>query len=354
MQEQFTTPQDEFSRAVVLEIQNEGVNERGGPAPTPTQTVRVRLTTGKEKGKEVVIEHGADYPITEAQKVKKGEQIVIDTVLDYNKQPHYYISDPYRFPKLLWFLAGFFVLVVLLGRWQGVTAFAGLLVSISVLLFYTVPQIAAGKPPFTVAILSSLVIATLSILLAHRFTSRTYLAVLGTVLTLGLAALLAMFTVRATGLLGLGSEETFYLQQGVLAGVDLRGLLLAGILIGTLGVLDDVTTGQAAVVDELRQANRRLGQWELFRRGLSVGREHITALVNTLALAYAGTSLPLLLLLSVTKTQPLWVSANSEFIADEVVRTLVGSMTLVLAVPITTAIAAWWYGRNVQPAETGE
>ena len=121
---------------------------------------------------------------------------------------------------------------------------------------------------------------------------------------------------------------------------------MAGIIIGVLGVLDDITTAQAAVVDELLKANPKLGVGELYRRALSVGREHIASLVNTLVLAYAGASLPLLLLFTANKEYGFWVIANGEFLAEEIIRTLVGSSTLVLAVPITTILAAWWLHRG--------
>jgi len=141
-------------------------------------------------------------------------------------------------------------------------------------------------------------------------------------------------------LFGMGTEEAFYVQMGLLENIDLKGLLLGGIIIGALGVLDDVTTGQAAAVDEIHKANPTLPFIELYRRGLSVGREHITSLVNTLALAYIGAGLPLLLLFTTNTVQPLWVAMNAESIVEEIIRTLVGSTTLIFAVPITTALMA--------------
>ena len=138
--------------------------------------------------------------------------------------------------------------------------------------------------------------------------------------------------------------------MGLLENIDLKGLLLGGIIIGALGVLDDVTTGAAAAVDEIYKANPAFTFTELYQRGLSVGREHITSLVNTLALAYIGASFPLLLLFTTNAAQPLWVALNAENIVEEVIRTLVGSTTLILAVPITTALMAYtlklWQSRS--------
>ena len=151
-------------------------------------------------------------------------------------------------------------------------------------------------------------------------------------------------------LFGMGTEESIFIQSGVLQEVNLRGLLLGGIIIGALGVLDDITTAQTAAIDELSKANHKLGFAELYKAGTSIGREHIASLINTLALAYVGASLPILLLVSLNEDMPWWVMVNSEFIAEEIVRTLVGSSTLLLAVPISTWLAArtFAYGNHTQ------
>jgi uncharacterized membrane protein len=162
---------------------------------------------------------------------------------------------------------------------------------------------------------------------------------------------MAIIFVAIGKLFGLGSEEAIYLQLVPLEQLNLQGLLLGGIILGALGVLDDITTAQSAAVDELRKANPALGARELYRRGLSVGTEHITSLVNTLFLAYAGASLPLFILFTIYNDMPLWVTLNSEFIAEEIVRTVVGSVALILAVPITTAAAAAIFSRP-RPSRT--
>jgi uncharacterized membrane protein len=252
-----------------------------------------------------------------------------------------FVVDRYRLPGMGVVLALFFALAMLLARWRGVTALLGMSLSLLVLVQFVVPQIMAGANPLVVTMLAALVIAVVSIYLAHGFYLRTTVAIVGTVLTLAIAAGLAVAFVSVGSLFGAGKEEAFYLQLGVLQTVDLRGLLLGGIILGAIGVLDDITTAQAAVIAELKHANPGLSFRELYRRGLAVGQEHITALVNTLVLAYAGASLPLFILFTVDLGQPLWVTLNSEFIGEEVVRAAVGSIALILAVPITTALAAW-------------
>jgi uncharacterized membrane protein len=147
--------------------------------------------------------------------------------------------------------------------------------------------------------------------------------------------------------MGIATEEGYILKLNV-GNINLRGLLLAGIIIGMLGVLDDVTIGQATTVEEIKDANQSLGFKELYQRGTAVGKEHIASLVNTLVLAYTGVALPLVLLLTLQSQNnvvPLWLAVNGEPIAQEIVRTLVGSLALVFAVPITTFLAAYYYGK---------
>nr|MBP9819944.1 YibE/F family protein [Candidatus Woesebacteria bacterium] len=158
--------------------------------------------------------------------------------------------------------------------------------------------------------------------------------------------LLSLSTVRAAQLVGLGSEEAYFLQFGPTAQINLQGLLLAGILLGALGVLDDIVVSQVSVVHELKAVSPGLSFEELYQRGLEVGRDHVASLVNTLVLAYAGANLPLFLLFYLNTQSPFWVTLNSDIIAEEVLRTLVGSVALVTAVPVATALAAWVYTRQ--------
>jgi len=218
----------------------------------------------------------------------------------------------------------------------------GLLVSVGVLLFFIVPRIASGSDPLLTSLIGSYVIACTSLYLAHGFKKRTTIALLSTCITLALAAIAAVLSVKFTMLFGMGSEESMYLQTGQFAGVNLRGLLIGGFIIGALGVLDDMTTAQTAAIDEVSKANPSLTFQELKNAGFSVGKEHIASLINTLALAYVGASLPLMLLFQENSGLPLWMVVNSETIAEEIVRTLVGSTTLLLAVPISTWCGAYF------------
>jgi len=242
-----------------------------------------------------------------------------------------------RGPMLL--LAGLFVLVVLVfARWRGALSLVGLAISLAIVLLFIVPAILDGKSALLVALVGAFAVAYTTIPLAHGWGPKSLAALLGSLASLLLTALLAVLFTNLTHLTGLSSEEAIFLQIGA-ANVSLQGLLLAGIIIGALGVLDDVTISQASTVMALRRANPALNLRRLSALALDVGRDHVSATVNTLVLAYVGASLPILLLFSATD---LGVSdaLNLEVVAKEVVATLVGSIGLITAVPITTALAA--------------
>lgn len=334
----------------MLEIQEEQESEIIGEDRL-TQTVTVELNDGPEAGQELeLIQDSSSYDAI-GRKVETGETVVVlrnqefDSVL-------YYIADKYRTPWMIGLFIAFFALIVFFTGWKGLTSMLGLAFNIFVIISFIIPHIINGANPLLVCLSGGLVIAVVSLYCAHGLNKRTTIALISTLITLVIATLLSLLFVHLTKLSGAGTEEAFFLQFGELAKVNLQGLLLGGIIIGALGVLDDVTTAQSAAVDELKKANPKLGFSDLYHRGLSIGKEHITSLVNTLALAYAGASLPTLLIFSIS-SQPLWVVINSEYIAEEIIRTLVGSSALILAVPITTALAAWAFQDHASRSSSG-
>jgi uncharacterized membrane protein len=239
----------------------------------------------------------------------------------------------------LWWLAGLFAVAVLaLGRWRGLAALAALGLSFVVLLLFVLPAILAGHNPLWVAVVGACLIMFVVLYLTHGPSARTSTAVLGTLVSLLLiGGLSAAFTslARLTGL----DDTTSALIGALGTGVDARGLLLAGVVIGALGVLDDVTVTQTSAVWELHGANPALGARGLFTAAMRIGRDHVSSAVNTLVLAYAGASLPLMLIFSVSG-RGLGDVVTTQEVATEIVRTLVGSIGLVASVPITTAVAA--------------
>jgi uncharacterized membrane protein len=250
----------------------------------------------------------------------------------------YRFVDRDRGGLLFWLAAAFAVAVVALGRLRGLAALAGLAVSVGVLLWFVLPAVLDGRNPLAVAVVGSAAIAFLALYLAHGFTTMTTVALLGTLGSLTLTAGLASVAVELARLSGFASEEAVIVQIGA-ARIDLAGIILGGVVIGALGAIDDMTVTQASAVWELRAANPRTSRRALAAAGLRIGRDHVASTVNTLALAYAGASMPVLLLLVLSR-QPLASVASGEVLATEIVRTLVGSIGLVAAVPLTTWLAA--------------
>jgi uncharacterized membrane protein len=252
--------------------------------------------------------------------------------------PSYLIEDLERGRPMLVLVALFVGAVVAFGRWQGIRSLVGLGLSFVVIVGFVVPAILGGHSPVAVAVTGAMAIMLISLYLSHGVGPKTTAAVVGTALALGLTAVLSIAFVAAASLTGLASEEAQFASFAV-GGLSLRGLLLAGIIIGGLGVLDDVTMSQASLVTELHQANPTAGMAALVGGALRVGRDHIAATVNTLFLAYAGAALPSLILF-VTSQNSLGTVATTELVAVEVVRALCGSVGLIAAVPLTTVLAA--------------
>ncbi len=295
----------------------------------------VVVTSGLDAGQTFLA--GAPVGVG-APEVAVGDDVVLQANIDAPPDQRYVVVDFQRGP-VLWVLAGVFALaVVALARWRGVAALVGLGVSLMILLTFVLPAVLAGQPPLWVATVGASAIAIVTMLLAHGPSLRTGVALLGTLLSLTLTAVLGAVTIELGRFTGLADESSAFLQAFGVA-VDPRGLLLAGLVIGALGVLDDVTITQTAAVAEVHTADPSLSRRQLMAAGLRVGRDHVAATVNTLVLAYAGAALPLLLLFTLSGSG-LGQVVTGELVATEVVRTLVGAIGIVAAVPVTTALAA--------------
>jgi uncharacterized membrane protein len=311
------------------------------PAAHNCSNVTIRLDSGRDKGKTATIRFG---DTGSDAKVGLGDRVLVyknplppGAQLGGVKVPPYSFSDFQRQQPMLWLLALFAVVVLAAGRFHGLRALAGLAASLATVIFFVVPAITDGRPPLQVAAFGALGVMLATIPLVHGGGAKSLAACLGTafalLLTLGLADL---FTSLAH-LSGLTTDEAVYLQSTT--HVSIKGLLLAGMVIGSLGVLGDTTVTQASTVIALRRANPRLGWRELMTHATSVGRDHIAATVNTLVLAYTGAALPVLIIFSLGGTS-VGSALNGEVVAAPVVATLVGSIGLIAAVPVTTALAA--------------
>lgn len=307
----------------------------------------IELTEGADAGTTVLIEssQGAGAP-----DIAQGDKIVVGFTPAAPPGAQYYMADFQRRTPLLLLTVLFVAAVVILGRLRGLRALAGLGISLGVLVVFVLPALLEGANPLSVALVGAAAILLVNLYLAHGVNRCTTTAVVGTLISLLLIGGLATLFVAAAQFSGLASEEASFLQAAA-GRIDLSGLLLGGIVIGSLGVLDDVTVTQSSAVWELRQANPDLTPAQLYRSALRIGRDHIASTVNTLVLAYAGASLPLLILL-VEANQNVANVLTGEVVAVEIVRTLVGSIGLVAAVPITTALAAVVAGR-VEAAPAG-
>jgi uncharacterized membrane protein len=291
--------------------------------------VTLDVTSGPTEGEEGTIE----IPVTEAGvDIDEGDALVVQYQPENPSELRYFFQDFQRRDPLLVLAIVFAVAVIALGRWQGVRALIALGVTGVVLIGFAFPSIIDGNNPTAVALVSAVVIALVALYLTHGVSEMI------TVALLALTAVLAVVFTQAARFTGFGSEDAFYLQFAS-ADIDVKGLVLAGIIIGSLGVLDDVTVTQVSAVWQLHEASPRRSPRRLYTSALRIGRDHIASTVNTLVLAYAGASLPLLLVFASAGRSTSEVAVG-ELVAVEIVRTLVGSIGLVAAVPITTAVAA--------------
>lgn len=335
-----SAPKEEKLEGVVAKILEDKKIEIFPGKKQPYQKVEVTITDGSLKEKKIVAELGKIAVSNDAQKLKTGDKVIVSYIKNVDGKDIFYIEDFNRRNPVYLLAGAFFIAVVIIGGLRGLSSFIGLIISFVVLLKYIIPQIINGGNPVLIAITGSFVILLTTLYLAHGISKKTTAAVLGTTISLVITGLLAAFSVGFARLSGFVSEQAAFVNAFPGADINLQGILLAGIIIGSLGVLDDITVSQSAVVFELKDANKKLSFEELYNRGLKVGRDHIASLVNTLVLAYAGASLPLFLLFTLNGGEPFNILINRELIASEVVRTLVGSLGLVMAVPITTVIAA--------------
>lgn len=317
----------------------------GVPAePNGCGTAEVRLDDGGGTI-EVDLTNGSGAP-----EIAEGDSVVV-LVSDTPDGDVSSIVDHERGTQLWVLVAASALALVAFGRWRGLTALAGLVVTFAILFWFIVPAILDGESPLLVALVGSAAIMLSVLYLTHGFTLTTTVALLGTVASFVLTGLLAYLAVAALHLTGVTDDLSMAVETTY--GIDARGLLLAGIVIGSLGVLDDITVTQAATVGELARANPGYGSRQLYGSANRVGRAHIASVVNTIILAYAGSSLPVLVLVA-ADAGSLGAAVTDQFLAQEIVRSLVATLGLVAAVPITTGLAALALSRVEEAPAAGQ
>ncbi|MFH8981430.1 YibE/F family protein [Streptomyces varsoviensis] len=308
-----------------------------GNAPAPggkCEKTTLEVTSGKDKGR----------PFTEivqpsaSRHYSVGQKVVLSYAPKAPKDLQYSVADVDRTLPMALLGAVFAIAVVVVGRLRGLFALVALAISFGVLTLFILPAILQGSDPLLVAVVGGSAIMLIALYLCHGPTARTSVAVLGTLMSLLVIGVLGAVFIEWARLTGDTDDQTG-LVHGLYPHIEIRGLLLAGVIIGSLGVLDDVTVTQTSAVWELKEADPGASWRKLYGAGMRIGRDHIASVVNTLVLAYAGASLPLLLLFSIADSGVRAV-ATSEIVAEEIVRTLVGSIGLVASVPVTTALAA--------------
>ncbi len=320
-------------------LEEKQIMPENGVKPQLYQKLEIIITKGILKNKKIVIESG-NLPLANITKYEVGDEVIINYYKDFKGKEMFFITDYVRRKELFWLFMIFLILTILVARWQGIASLIGMSISFIVIFKFILPKIYIGNDPVWTAILGSFIIIPATFFLSHGFNTKTLIAVLGTFISLIITGILASIFVETTKLTGFSSEEAGFLQVFKPNFFNIKGLLLAGIIIGVLGVLDDITISQSSIVNQLKEIDRSLKPEQLYKKAMIVGKDHIASMINTLVLVYTGASLPLLLIF-IDNPKPFSQIINNEVIAEEIVRTLVGSIGLILAVPITTLIASF-------------
>jgi len=342
-------PQDTIFQAEVIEILKQQQTTLPDGDIAEQQDLRLRGLEGEFKNKEVTFNGIGEFDTVKKNIYQVGDKVLVVATIDHQGNAHYYITDYVRTKGLYWLAVIFILSLFIVGGWKGLRSLVALVITFFIITKYIIPRILAGANPLSIVLIGSFFILLIIIYLTEGFHSRSHIAIISILCSLVITVLLSWFFVGLSKLSGLGSEEAFFLVNIGEQLVNFKGLLLAGIIIGTLGVLDDVVISQVATVEQINHANYNQSKGEIFKRAYKVGVSHISSMTNTLFLAYAGVSLPLLILfVSGHSAFSSWSQIiNNEAIATEIVRTIAGSIGLILSVPIATVVAVWWFkGRS--------
>jgi len=325
-------------RANVDTVIEEGVLTLG-EVDQAYQILYVTVTDGDYAGQSFTIDYGTRQIRNDMIPLQVGDDIMITISSRPDGTLSAFFADYYRGRSLLVLVITFVAFGIIVSGWKGVRSLIGIALSLVVIIVIILPGIQQGKDPLVTSIFGSFFFVSYSLYIVYGWNMKTHAAVVGSLLALIITGILAFIFVDQSRLTGYGNENMFYISQITQNTLNVRHLLLAGILIGTLGVLDDLVISQSSAVFELYRNNPAQNFQSLYRSAMNIGKDHIAATVNTLVLAYAGAALPMLLLFSYRSVDFL-MAINLEFIAEEIVRTLVGSLGLFAAVPITTSLAA--------------
>ena len=302
------------------------------------QVMQVEVLEGDYKGVPFEIDYGKRQLRNDNFRFVPGDEVYVEVDKTPNNVIEAYYVDYVRTQPLLILLIAFIVSMLIMGRWKGLGSLVSLGISMVMIIGYVIPHILSGENPVKVSLIGSVILLAATLYLTYGWNLKTHASVVSIMVSLLITGALSVFFVYLTRLTGYGDENATYLMQFSSVPIDLRGLLLGGMIIGSLGVLDDLVTSQSAAVVDIHDANLSLGFRRTFQKAMRIGQDHVAATVNTLVLAYTGAALPLLLIFTLGNGSYSYF-INSEFLAEEIVRTLVGSLGLIAAVPISTFLA---------------
>ncbi|MCA9386911.1 YibE/F family protein [Candidatus Dojkabacteria bacterium] len=304
-------------------------------------TVQVK-EGGEDKTIESVISTLPDF-LTAGYQI--GDKVVVNKITTPDDVVTYNIVDYVRTTPIFVLLAIFVVVTVLVAKRKGILSLIGLVFSFIIIFKLILPSILSGNNPVLITLIAASIMIPINFYLAHGLNRKTTYAVVSTIITLILTGILSIIFVNWAKLTGFTSDEAGFLQAMTNGVINIKDLLLAAIIIGALGILDDITVSQSSIANQLKATNPKIKFEELFLRTLEVGKDHIASLVNTLILVYTSTALPLLLLF-LNNNESFLETVNREVVAQEIIQTLIASIGLIAAVPISTLIAAYFISKQ--------
>lgn len=336
---------DSFFKAKVIDIIEQRINILPDGSEAIQQNLLLKGLEGEYKNKEINFNGIGNFDVIGKSIYKIGDKVMVVESFGAEGGSEYYITDYVRTQSLGWLIAVFVVSLFIVGRWKGLRSILALALTFFVIIKYIIPQILSGANPVFVTVAGSFVILLIIIYITEGFRPLAHISAISIFFSLMITIFISWVFVFGSKLTGVSSEEVSFLINIGDQAINFRGLLLAGIIIGALGVLDDVVISQTAAVEQIAKANYSFSKYEVFKRSYEIGISHIASMSNTLFLAYAGASLPLLVLfISGQSAFTGWGQIiNNEAIATEIIRTLSGSIGLILSVPITTFVAVLWY-----------
>jgi uncharacterized membrane protein len=332
--------EEEIFKAEVIEIINQDSSSSDDGLISVHQKIKLEGLEKNWEGKEIIFD-GTKFDVLSAPEYKVGDKVLVNRSFGPGGEENFYIIGFSRTGPVYLLAFLFFLVVILVSGRKGFRALLVLVLTFLVILEFIIPEILSGKDPLVASIIGSLFILLVAVYITEGLTRKSTIAIIAIMISLTITGLLSLWFSNLVKLTGFASEEAVYIIELVGGSVSIKGLLLAGIIIGALGVLDDVVISQVALVDELTMTNPEMKRKEIYSQAMRVGISHLSSMVNTLFLAYAGASLPLLILFSIKQPPFLTFSQvmDNEIIATEIVRTFTGSIGLVLAIPIATFLA---------------